>query len=145
MATLSPDMQELRYEALRRQARQRLDVFEDVRAAARAKARGLTQREIADLLVTSQASVHRLLKTAERRGDVRVRMPEESILDAFVNQAPRASLIDELKRFPYTFGEDAPSPHEGRLPGSWDQVVSAFMQDFLSEEEFTEVRAAIGR
>ncbi|WP_022869698.1 hypothetical protein [Yaniella halotolerans] len=144
MSTLSPEMQELQHEALQRQARQRLDEVADMRAAVRAKCRGLSQRAVAEVLVTSQARVHRLLKAAERRKDVNERLPEELILEAFVYDTSRPALVAELKRYPYTFGEDAPYPHEGRTSGTWDQVVSAFMQDLLTEEEFSEVRGAIG-
>lgn len=142
---MSPDMHQLHHEALQRQARKRLDELEDMRAAAQAEARGFTQRQIADLLVTSQPRVHRLLKAASHRSEVMQRMPEEMILEAFVHETSRIRLLEELKQFSYTYGEYAPYPYEGRVPGTWDQVVAAFMHELLSQEEFEEVRAAIGR
>ncbi|MDN6679747.1 MAG: hypothetical protein L0L17_08660 [Yaniella sp.] len=145
MSTRSPEMQELQHEALQRQSHKRLDEVADMRAAVRAKSRGLSQRDIAEVLVPSQARVHRLLRAADRRIDVGERLPEELILEAFVNDIPRSALVAELKRYSYTFGENAPYPHEGRISGTWDQVVSAFMQDLLTEDEFSEIREAIGR
>lgn len=71
------------------------------------------------------------------------RMPEEIILEAFVQETPRFRLLEELKQFSYTYGEYAPDPYETR--GTWDQVVAAFLQELLTEKEFEEVRAAIGR
>lgn len=143
MSTLSPDMRQLHHEAMQRQARKRLDELEDMRAAVRAESRGLTQREIADVLVTSQPRVHRLLRAAARREDLTKKMPEELILQALVHETSRSELLDELKRFPYSFADDAPYPHEGRIPGTWDQVVAAYIQELLSENEFLEVTEAI--
>jgi hypothetical protein len=145
MITMDANLQAIHREALQRQARQRLDILDEMRAAAQAQARGLSQRDIADVLVTSQPKVHRLLKAIERRNGNLNPDPEEIILRAFVYDTPRQQLVDTLKRFPYTFGEDAPYPHEGRILGTWDQVVAAALQDLLSDEEFAEIRSAIGR
>lgn len=145
MSTLSPDMQQLHHEALQRRARQRLDDIEDMRAVLQAKASGKTQREIAEVVVTSQPRVHRLLRAAEHREDINEKLPEEIILEAFVHETARDELLDTLKSFPYTFATDAPYPHEGRIPGTWDQVVSAYIQDLLTKDEFDEVSKAIGR
>ncbi|MFJ4027894.1 hypothetical protein ACIPWF_11100 [Paenarthrobacter sp. NPDC089989] len=87
-----------------------------------------------------------MLKAIERRPEVlSADEPEELILRAFAYDTPRAELLQKLKSLTYTDGEDAPYPHEGRLPGTWDQVVGAFAQDLLNESEFNEVRAAVGR
>lgn len=132
-------------EALQRQARQRIDRIDELRAAKDASARNLTQREIAELLVTNQAKVHRLLKALERLQDDLPVEPEEMILRAFVYETDRSELTSTLKSFIFTFGEDAPYPHEGHLPGTWDQVVAAFAEGLLSKEEFDDVRGAIDR
>jgi hypothetical protein len=145
MITMDANLQAIHHEALQRQARQRLDLLDEMRAAAQAQARGLSQRDIAEVLVTSQPKVHRLLKAIERRKGNLEQDPEEIILRAFVYATPREELVDSLKRFPFTFGEDAPYPHEGRIPGTWDQVVAAALQELLSESEFAEIRSAIGR
>ncbi|UXM92249.1 hypothetical protein [Paenarthrobacter sp. JL.01a] len=132
--------------ALQRQARQRVDLLDELRAVHNASSRGMNQREIADVLVTSQAKVHRMLKAIERRPEVLSGgAPEEIILRAFAYDTPRPELLERLKSMSYTDGEDAPYPHEGRIPGTWDQVVGAFAQDLLTEREFNEVRAAVGR
>ena len=72
-------------------------------------------------------------------------MPEELILEAFVEETPRSELLAQLKEFPYTFATEAPYPHEGRTPGTWDQVVAAYVQELLSEDEFVKVSEAIER
>ncbi|MFK0002215.1 hypothetical protein ACIQTZ_19325 [Paenarthrobacter sp. NPDC090520] len=146
MIVMNNDIAALHRGALQRQARQRVDLLDELRAVHNASSRGMNQREIADVLVTSQAKVHRMLKAIERRPEVlSAEEPEEIILRAFAYDTPRAELLQKLKSLTYTDGEDAPYPHEGRLPGTWDQVVGAFAQDLLNESEFNEVRAAVGR
>lgn len=138
-------LQELQHHAMQRQARQRLDLLADMRAVKEARDSVLPQREIAEVLVTSQSKVHRLLKAIERRGDNLDPDPAELILRAFANDDTRGELLEQLKTYPYDYGEDAPYPHEGRLPGTWDQVVVAYAQKLISKDEFDEVRAAVGR
>lgn len=145
MITMDGNLQAMHREALQRQARQRLDILDDMRAAARVQVRGFNQRDIADVLATNQPKIHRLLKAIERRNGNLDQDPEEIILRAFVYDTSRDELVQTLKRFPYTFGEDAPYPHEGRIPGTWDQVMAAVLQDLLSDDEFAAVRAAVGR
>ncbi|QOT18313.1 MULTISPECIES: hypothetical protein [Paenarthrobacter] len=132
--------------ALQRQARQRVDLLDELRAVQNASSRGMNQRDIAEVLVTSQAKVHRMLKAIERRPDILSSdQPEELILRAFAYDTPRRELIEKLKSISYTDGEEAPYPDEGRIPGTWDQVVGAYAQELLTESEFNEVRAAVGR
>ncbi len=145
MITMDSSLQAMHREALQRQARQRVDLLDELRAVRNAADRHLTQRDIADLLATSQAKVHRMLKAIERRNGDLALDPEEIILRAFAYDTPREKLLADLKVVGYTFGEEAPYPHDGRLPGTWDQVVAAFAQGLLDETEFSEVRAAIGR
>lgn len=145
MIVMDNDLRAMHKEALQRQARQRVDLIDELRAANNAAKRNLPQRDIADLLATSQPKVHRLLKAIERRGGEVIVDPEEIILRAFAYDTSRQKLVEDLKAFPYTFGEEAPFPHEGRLPGTWDQVVVAVAQELLTVEEFDEVRAAVGR
>lgn len=145
MITMDSSLAAMRHQALQRQARQRVDLLDELRAVQNATNRHLTQRETADILATSQAKVHRMLKAIERRNGNLDLDPEEIILRAFAYDTSREKLLTDLKLFPYTFGENAPYPHEGRLPGTWDQVVTAFAQGLLDEAEFNVVRAAIGR
>ncbi|MCZ9884728.1 hypothetical protein [Arthrobacter sp. B2a2-09] len=140
------DLAALHRGALQRQARQRVDLLDELRAVHNASSRGRNQRQIAEILVTSQAKVHRMLKAIERRPSVLASQePEEIILRAFAYDTSRPELLATLKSMTFTDGEDAPYPEEGRIPGTWDQVVSAFAQGLLDEAEFNEVRAAIGR
>ncbi len=145
MITADSSLDSIRKEALQRQARQRVDVLDEMRAVKNAVDRGLSQRPIADLLMTSQARVSRLLKAIERRGGDLGQEPEEIILRATAYDTDRKQLVHALQVFPYTFGEDAPYLHEGRIPGTWDQVVACRAQKMLSVEEFDQVRRAIGR
>ncbi|MGG5753650.1 hypothetical protein ACQ3I4_13650 [Zafaria sp. Z1313] len=145
MIVMDGGLRALHHEALQRQARQRLDILDETRAALQAKQSGLNQRQIADLLVTSQPKVHRLLKAIDRRGGELNEDPEELILRAFVYDTPRDELVERLVEFQYSFGEDAPDPHEGRIPGTWDQVVSAAAQGLLNEDEFAAIRSRFER
>lgn len=145
MFTMNRDLATLHHRALQRQARVRVDQLDELRAVKNAADRGLAQRDIAELLATSQAKVHRLLKAVERRcADLR-QDPQELSLRAFAYDTSRNDLVEALKAFPHTFGEDARAPHEGRLGGTWDQVVAAHAQGMLDSGEFDDVRAAISR
>lgn len=145
MLVMDSNLQALHHQALQRQARKLVDDLDELRAAQNAASRGLSQREIAGLLETSQAKVHRLLKAFERRGGNLEAGPEEIALRAFAYDTSRPALIRTLKAFPYTEGQDAPYPHEGRIPGTWDQVVTSFAKGLLSSEEFEEITRAVGR
>ncbi|BAS18627.1 hypothetical protein AHiyo8_pI69310 (plasmid) [Arthrobacter sp. Hiyo8] len=145
MITMDSSLEAIHKEALQRQARQKVDLIDELRAALNADRRGIPQRDIADLLATSQARVHRLLKAIERRGGTVNKDPEEIILRAFAYDTSRQRLMEELMSYTYTFGEQAPYPHEGRIPGTWDQVVKAFAQGLLTKGEFDQIRTAVGR
>lgn len=143
MNALKTDLEQQRQAALRRRARRRLDDLAEIRAVVAAEGHGLGQKEIADLLFMSESAVRRLQRVVEHSPSVLNETPKELILRACVEQTPRSGLVEQLKTYTYTFGEEAPLPHEGRIPGTWDQVVVAFLEHFLSEEEFFEVRDAI--
>lgn len=135
----------IHHHALQRAARRRIDVIDDMRAAKQAEDRDLTQREIAEILVTSQAKVNRMLKAAARRPRIMDQDPEEMILRAFAYDASRHELIEKLKQYPYTGGQAGPGQEDGYIQGTWDQVVVAYAQGLLSDAEFDEVRTAVGR
>lgn len=145
MITMDHDLQFIHHGALQRQVRQRVDWLDELRTAKNAADRILTQREIAGLLATSQAKAHRLLKAIERRRGNLIQDAEEIMLRALPYDTSREKLVEKLKAFPYTFGEEGPFPHDGRLPGTWDQVIAAYAQGMLNEEELDEARVAVGR
>lgn len=124
-----------------RPVRARLDQIDETRAAVELNRPGESQREIADLLTTTQPRVGRLLRGAQTLGDAPT--PEELILRATVEGAPRDLLVRDLQAHPYTFTEYAPAPHEGSVPGNWSQVNTAHQLGLLSEEEYETVRAAV--
>ena len=145
MQTLDPELKALHLEALKRQARKLVDDLDELSAAKQARDRGLNQRSIAELLGTNQAKVHRLLKAIERRSGDLSPGPEEILLRACVEGRDRAAVLEELKSFHYTDGQDAPYPSEGRIPGAWDQVVASFAKGLLQKAEFDEISTAVGR
>jgi hypothetical protein len=134
----------IHHDALQRAARRRIDVVDDMRAAKQAEERGLNQREIADILVTSQARVSRLLKSVADRPQLSDQDPEELILRAFAYDQDRRTLLEKLKKYSYSDGRVGPN-QDGYIRGSWDQVVLGFAKDLLSQEEFEEIRTAVGR
>ncbi|WP_369046762.1 hypothetical protein [Sinomonas sp. P10A9] len=145
MITMDRALDQLHHAALQRQARSRVDAIDELRAAKQVADRGLPQRDIAELLATSQARVHRMLKALERSNHNVPVTPEEIILRACAYDTSRDGLVQELTRFDYTFGEEAPYPLEGRISGTWDEVVKALASGMISQKEFDQVRAAIGR
>lgn len=127
--------------ALIRRARGRLDLIEEMRAADELNNLGKSHREIADLLITTQPRVGRLLRGAQTLGDAPT--PEELILRATVEGAPRDLLVGELRAYDYTFAEYAAYPHEGSVPGTWSQVGMARQLGLLGDEEYENVCAAV--
>jgi hypothetical protein len=124
-----------------RRARERLDRIEEMRDAQKLERAGKTQRDIADLLHTTQPRVHRMLKAMEGRDDDAT--PEEIILRAAVDGSDRNALIKRLAEIRYTFRQHAPEPFEGAVGGSWDDVKHAFMTGLLSQGEYERVRDAV--
>lgn len=125
-----------------RRARERLDRIEEMRDAQRLAEAGKAQRDIADLLHTTQPRVHRMLKAMEtRKRDAET--PEEIILRATVDGTDRAALVRRLAKCKYTFRKHAPEPFEGAVGGSWDDVKHAFMTGLLTQGEYERVRDAV--
>jgi len=134
-------VEEIGRKALIRQVRERLDLLDEMRDATRLSTAGKSQREIAEILHTTQPRVGRILRGARVLGEADT--PEEMILRATVNATPRDVLIKELSAYRYTFTEFAPAPHEGSVPGSWIQVGAAHLLGLLSDEEYESVCAAV--
>jgi transcriptional regulator with XRE-family HTH domain len=105
------------------------------------KQSGKTQREIADILGTTQPRVGRLLRGARALGVTPT--PEELILRATVEHTPREELVEKLRALDYTSTEFAPYPHEGSVPGTWTQVSAAHLLGLLSDEEYENVSSAV--
>jgi hypothetical protein len=134
-------VEEIGRRALIRRVRERLDLLEEMRDANRLSMAGKSQREIAEILHTTQPRVGRVLRGARVLGEADT--PEEMILRATVNASPRDVLIKQLSAYRYTFTEFAPAPHEGSVPGSWAQVGTAHLLGLLSDEECESVCAAV--
>jgi len=129
------------HEAQVRRALERLLRIDDMRAASQLKRSGMNQREIADVLSTTQPRVGRLLRGASVLGDAP--SPEEVILRAAVDGTPRGKLVKQLRGLDYTFTQFAPYPHEGSVPGTWTQVSTAHQLGLLSDEEYESVSSAV--
>ncbi|KQP62950.1 hypothetical protein [Nocardioides sp. Leaf285] len=125
-----------------RRAQERLNRIEEMREARQLADANKSQREIAEILQTTQPRVHRMLKAMEGR-DPRAVSPEETILLAAVNGGSRADLIEHLAQRDYTFRQHAPEPFDGAISGSWDEVRQAWMAGLLSEEEYKRVRERV--
>jgi len=134
-------VEDIASEARIRQAGQRLALIEEMRAANGLKQAGKTQRDIADILHTTQPRVHRMLRGARALGDAET--PEEIILRATIEHTARDVLVKQLTAFEYTFTEFAPPPHEGSVPGTWTQVSAAHLLGLLNDEEYENVCAAV--
>lgn len=145
MLSMDASLAAMHREAQQRRARRLVDDIDDLRSVQNATKRNLTQREIAELLETSQPKVHRLLKAIERKGGDLKKGPEEIALRAFAYDTDRSILVKELSELQYTFGEAAPYPHEGRTSGSWDQLLNALAKDLITKDEFEQIRAFVGR
>lgn len=138
---MTTTVEEIAHKAQIRRVRERLDLLDEMRDANRLKLEGKSQREIAEILNTTQPRVGRILRGAGAlgKGDT----PEEIILRATVEATPRDVLVKQLSTFQYTFTEFAPAPHEGSVPGTWTQVSAAHLLGLLSDEEYESVCAAV--
>jgi hypothetical protein len=134
-------VEEITHKAHIRRVRERLDLLDEMRDALRLALTGKSQREIADILNTTQPRVGRILRGARALGEAET--PEEIILRAIVDDTSRDVLVKQLSSFPYTFTEFAPPPHEGSVPGTWTQVSAAHLLELLSDEEYETVCAAV--
>lgn len=116
----------------------RLDL---IRACVAAQQKGLRQGEIAHRLAISQPEVSRILRKAQRFPELLERTPREVILDFHAERITHEAMLDELKAWNYTFGEDAePGNPEGALThGSWDDIVDAVHRDLIDLQDYEEL------
>lgn len=135
-------VEEIAHKAQLRQVRERLDAIEEMRDAKRLSQAGKSQREIAEILSTTQPRVHRILRGSRALGEHAT--PEEVILRATLDGTPREKLVKALSTMDYTFTRYAPSPHEGSIPGTWAQVGAAHVLGLLNDEEYEEICAFVG-
>ena len=137
------DLPAFRQRALIRNARMRLNRIEEMRDVVILLRRGRSQRQIAELLGSTQPRIGRIEKAIAARGGTVEVTPEEIILRATVEQADRHELVNRLSAIEYSFGETAPFPMEGATSGSWDDIEDAYFEGLLSEEEYEQVRPAV--
>lgn len=135
-------VEEIAHKARIRQARERLDAIEEMRDAVQLARAGKSQREIAEILNTTQPRVHRMLRGSRALSEEQT--PEEVILQATLHGAPREKLVKYLSTMHYTFAKYAPPPHEGSLPGTWTQVGAAHALGLLTDREYEEISDIVG-
>jgi DNA-binding MarR family transcriptional regulator len=133
------DIEAIHQAALTRRAQERLRHIDEMRDAFKLLADGCTQREVAEILDTTQPRVHRMLRALEARGTIE-RTPEEIILRARVGELGREELVEDLRRLTYTFAKVAPKGSDGVISGTWDQVRQAARSGLLTKDEFERVR-----
>lgn len=136
------EVEDISKRALQRHARERLDRINEIRDAARLSKSGLGQRDIAEVLRTTQPRVHRMLKAAQSL-PLEEETPEELILRAAIEPTDRARLVKRLSSMTYTFKRYAPTPFDGAVSGTWDQVKAAVVAGLLTPSEYEEVRGAV--
>jgi DNA-binding CsgD family transcriptional regulator len=139
--TTATSVEHIARQAHIRRVQERLLHIDEMRDADRLSQSGKSQREIADILGTTQPRVGRLLRGARALGVGP--SPEEIILRATIEKTPREALVRQLSALDYTFTEFAPFPHEGSIPGTWTQVSAAHLLGLLSDEEYESVSSAV--
>lgn len=114
--------------------------IEELRAVAFAAAQGKSQVEISEALGRSQPTVHRLLRKIEVLPDVGQRTALEVIAEAVVGVSERPTMLVELDGLGLTDGSFADNPHaDGYVLGTWDDVVSAWEDGWLTDEEYEDL------
>lgn len=120
-------------------ARRELLAADEASAAVGASDDGLTQRQIGALLGRSQADVHRLLRRARNSEPNETRL---TILRAVAGDESRGTMIGRLRpglsRGQHSEGEQI----DGYAAGELDEIRRAFMEGFLTEDEYNEIRGA---
>lgn len=115
-----------------------LDLAEE-RAVLRAADDGQTQRAIATALGKPQTQVHRILQRARLAGtDLRVNTREVILLyqAGAISRGTMLGRLDSSRE-----GESAESEFDsGYLPGSWEEIRSAYMAGLLTDEEYERLR-----
>ncbi len=138
---MTSTVEDISGEALVRRAQQRLLVIGEMRDAIRLKQQGKSQREIAEILRTTQPRVGRLLRGAQALGETPT--PEEIILRATVEGTHRGVLVKQLCAFNYTFTNSVPQTDEAARSGTWSQVSAAHRLGLLGDDEYESVRSAV--
>lgn len=121
-------VEQIAEQAIIRRAQERLLLLGEMRDAHRLKQSGKSQRQIAEILRTTQPRVGRLLRGADELG--KAPTPEEVILRATVDRTSRSALVKRLCALDYA-------------SDSWNQVHAAHLRGLLTDEEHEKVRARV--
>ncbi|WP_457180963.1 winged helix-turn-helix domain-containing protein [Mycobacteroides abscessus] len=121
-------------------ARQRVGERELARKIYRASTyNGLSQRQISDLIRSSQATVQRLLRRAADDPSRLEVTPAEIIDRRTAGMITTTEMMDRLENWKYTFGSvvhigDVAT--DAYMTGDWDDIEMAFYRGQLTDEEF---------
>lgn len=124
-------------------AKENLVEIERIRAVAAASQSGMSQREIADLLDTSQPDIHRVLRRVNSGSGIPEVSPNEVVMRATVGEISRKAMLDALRNMDYSIGQSDPTGGDGYLAGTWDQVKRLVGKHFVTESEYERLRLAL--
>ena len=124
-------------------AKRNLVEIERIRVVAAASQSGMRQREIADLLDTSQPDIHRVLRRVNSGSGIPGVSPNEIVMRATVGEISRQEMLDTLRNMDYSVGQSDPTGGDGYLAGSWDQVKRLVGKHFVTESEYESLRLTL--
>lgn len=118
-----------------------LNRLDRLRACAKANEKGLGQADIAMRLGVSQPEIHRMLRKIKNFPSLLRETPRVVILQFHAERISHAQMMETLRQWPFTFGEDAePSNPESVLTrGSWDEITDAFHRDLIDVDDYEEL------
>lgn len=68
----------------------------------------------------------------------------EKILNAVVDGTSRDELVADLSSITYSFPRYKTQASESRVPGTWNEVVTALVEGYLTDDEFRAVAKVAG-
>jgi len=98
---------------------------------------GMSQRQIAQLVDESQATVHRTIKRAGVDANGLTVSPREIVDRYETGQISRVTMLALLAEYPYDLGTyPADTPDWGYLSGSWDELAQLALEGAIDDAEF---------
>ncbi|SHE26698.1 Hypothetical protein ACGLYG10_2952 [Actinomyces glycerinitolerans] len=126
-------------EEMRETAAEVLARFDRDREIQHLLRQGLTPQQVAERTGSEPRFVAHVGQQMQRGELVRPETPEELIFRRFLGQISSQEMMDRLRTWPYTFGRLR--GYDGYERGSWDDVDGLHGLGYLSDQEYTELRA----
>lgn len=117
----------------------RLQRIDDDREAARLLAEGIDIATVAHRTGLRAARVEGLHREVRQGIKIRPVTPAEFGYRRAAGQISTEEMMERLRAWPYTFGRLV---YDAWDAGSWDEVRDLHFERFLTDEEFTELKAA---